>query len=94
MSSEKDGKDHGDQEVLYWALALVGLFAIKQLWTERLRPWIEGLWGQLRGGGLVNLPIVGRVDQADVMGIALLTVVLLIVLGLVVGRIRRTRAAR
>lgn len=91
MSSEKDEKDQGAQEILYWAVALVGLVAIKQLWTERVRPWIEGTWGDLRAGELLNLPIIGRVDPADIMAIAVLTVVLLVGMGVVVSRLKRWR---
>jgi hypothetical protein len=91
VSSETNENDQGAQEILYWGLALVALVAIKQLWTERLRPWIESTWGDLRAGELVDLPIIGRVDQADVIGIAVLTVVVLVAL---VGEFRRRSRAR
>jgi hypothetical protein len=94
VSRERSDNDQGAQEILYWGVALVGLVAIKQLWTERLRPWIESTWGQLRAGELVNLPIVGRLDQADVIGIAVLVVVVLVALGLIVANIRRRSGAR
>lgn len=87
-------KDEGAQEILYWGLALVGLIAIKQLWTGRIRPWIESPWGDLRAGELVNLPIVGRVDQAGVIGIAVLVMVFVVVLALVVAKIRRRSGVR
>lgn len=88
MSREKDEKDQSAQEVLYWGVALVGLIALRELWTERLRPWIEGTWGNLRAGELVNIPIVGRVDQADAIGIAALTMPLFVALGLLIAKIR------
>jgi hypothetical protein len=94
VSSEKDKNDQGAQEVFYWALALVGLIAIKQLWSERLRPWIEGTWGQLRAGELVNLPIFGRVDRADAIGIAVLAAISLIALGPLIAKIRHRRHGR
>jgi hypothetical protein len=68
---------------------LVSLIAIKQLWTERLRPWVENTWGDLRAGELVNLPIVGRVDQADVIGLGVLVTLSLVALGVVAGNVRR-----
>lgn len=82
------------QETLYWGLALVGLVAIRQLWTEKLHPWTMGAWGQLRAGELVHLPIVGRVDQADAVGIVVLAMPLLVALGLVVAKIRRWSRAQ
>jgi hypothetical protein len=93
VSSEASDNDRGAQEILYWGLALVGLIAIKQLWTERLRPWIESTWGQLRAGELVDLPIVGSVDQPGVIGIAVLTVAVLVAFSLIVAKIRRRRRA-
>lgn len=89
MSNEKDENDQGAQELLYWALAFVGLIAIRQLWTERLRPWVETTWGQLRAGELVNLPVVGRVEHADVVGISALTAIFLATIVIVV--VKRSR---
>jgi len=94
VSSETNGKDQGAQEILYWGLALVGLIAIKRLWTERLRPWIEGTWGDIRAGELVNVPVVGRLDQVDVLGTGVLAVISLVALGVVVGRLKRWNRAR
>jgi hypothetical protein len=94
VSSETNDNDQAAQEILYWGLALVGLVAIKQLWTARLRPWIEDTWGQFRAGELANLPIVGRVDQADFIGIAVLAVTFLVAFGVVVGKLKRRSLAR
>jgi hypothetical protein len=91
VSSETNENDQGGQAILYWGLALVGLIAIKQLWTERLRPWIESTWGQLRAGELVDLPVVGRVDQVDVIEIVVRAVPLLVALVVVVGKVKRRK---
>jgi hypothetical protein len=94
VSSETNDNDQAAQEILCWGVTLVGLVAIKQLWTERLRPLIEGTWGQLRAGELVDLPVVGRVDQVDVVGIAVLVVTFLVGLGIVVGMLKRRSRAQ
>lgn len=62
-------------------------------WAEKLRPWIDSAWGDLLAGELVSLPVVGRLDQADVIGIAVLAVMFLVAQGITLnGFKRRSRA--
>ena len=89
MSNGREGEGE-IQQVFYWVLALVGLVAIKQVWTAKLRPWIEQVWGEIQSGEIADLPVVGRLDQADVVGVGVL-VVLLAIFALVASALRRRR---
>ncbi|MFE7407166.1 hypothetical protein [Isoptericola sp. NPDC057559] len=90
MSNDREGEGEIKQ-VFYWVLALVGLVAIKQLWTAKLRPWIEQVWGEIQSGEIADLPVVGRLDQADVVGVGVLVVLLLAIFALVASALRRRR---
>jgi len=94
LSSDREGEGE-IQQVFYWVFVLVGLVAIKQLWTAKLRPWVEQVWGDIRSGEIADLPLVGRLDQADVVGVGLLVVFLLVVFVVVTSAFRkRHRMAR
>lgn len=82
MSDQRDD-DRAWREVLYWSLALVGLVGLKQVWTTKLRPWIESTWADIEMGNVVQLPIAGTIDEVD--GIALAVLALGVVVGLVVA---------
>ena len=64
-------RDETGHEVLYWGLALVGLVGLEQIWTAKFRPWIEAIWGEIEADG-VDLPLVGSLDRADLVGVGLL----------------------
>lgn len=86
MDSEKDL-----QELLYLGMAMLGLVALKQVWTERIRPWIETTWGAIRADELASLPLIGPIDQADVIGVAALAVPFLVVLGVIATKMRQKK---
>lgn len=70
MNDQRE-RDETWHEILYWGLALVGLVGLKQVWTAKLRPWIEATWVQIEAGG-VDLPLVGTLDRTDLVGVGLL----------------------
>ncbi len=90
MGNDREGEDE-IQQVFYWVLALVGLVMIKQMWTAKLRPWIEQVWGEIQSGEIADLPVVGRLDQADVVGVGVLVVLLLAIFALVAAALKRRR---
>ncbi|MFI2102915.1 hypothetical protein ACH436_06460 [Isoptericola sp. NPDC019693] len=90
MSNDRQGEGE-IQQVFYWVLALVSLVAIRQLWTAKLRPWFEQVWGEIQSGEVADLPVVGRLDQADVVGVGVLVVLLLAIFVVVASAFRKRR---
>lgn len=88
------GNSKESEEILYWGLAIVGLLGLQQVWKRTIRPWIESTWGELRAGELADIPVIGPVDSADLIGLAALLVPVALVLAFVVSKVKRRRRAR
>lgn len=86
--NEQRENDQTWREILYWGVALVNLVGLKQLWTAKLRPWIESTWGEIEAGG-VGHPLVGTLDEADFIGLGLLVGGLVVGAGILLYRCRR-----
>jgi hypothetical protein len=92
MASSENEKDL--TQIVYLCLAIGGLYALSELWTAEIRPWIESTWGELRAGNAVTLPLVGSVDRVDIIGVAVLAVPFVLILAFAAGAHRRRRRNR
>lgn len=90
MPEQRDS-DQTWHEFLYWGLGLAGLVALKQLWTSRISPWIETMWGDAAAGSGVAVPLVGSLDRADIVGIGALVLVLGVAIAVLLRRVSRRR---
>ena len=90
----ENGNSKDSEEILYLGMAILGLIGLKQLWTLQIRPWIESTWGDLQAGQLADLPVVGPIDQADLIGMGVLVIPLLVVVTVLVSWAKRRKRAK
>ena len=82
------------QEIVYLVASLLGVMVLVRIWTVYVRPWLETTWGQLTGGEVATLPVLGAFDTTDLIGIGVLAAPFLVVVFVVRSRVRKARAAR
>lgn len=92
MSNQPHNSDNLDQQLAYLILAGAGLFTASRLWVH-VKPWVMGRLHQVQtnlGRGLVLDTAAGlRISTADVVGVLVIAIPLLLVLVLLKHRFSR-----
>lgn len=96
MAGNGGGGNNEDdlRELLFLGLGVLCVIGLQRVWATRVRPWLEATWGEFRAGEVADLPLVGSVDQADVIGVLALVVPVVVALSVLRARAKRRRQQR
>lgn len=88
-----DKKD--EEELAYLIVAVIAILVVERVWTTKLRPWIDATWTDLADGAkIAALPVLGEVDQTDLIGLGVLAVIVVIAVLVVRSHVKHTLKTR